>query len=155
MAGSGPSSQATLQKSLTGSATSRVHLGFDLYSGPFATSGDSNAVTFSSGSTNMTFGLTQGAQVSCRFIPFGNGVTGAPIVCPTTFTPNTWAHFDIDLTITGQTITVKITMPGSIGNGSFQATNWTGSSTLGIGSYPGSPQGFWEGYFDNVVVDMQ
>jgi hypothetical protein len=154
VAGGSPSN-AELHKNLSGSLTSRAHVGFDIYSGAFAPSGSSNAVTFGAGTMYMTLSVSQGAQISCRLTPFGNGVTGASIACPATFLSNTWTHFDIDLTVTGQTVSVNITMAATIGTGSFQATNLTGLATLDIGSYPGTAQGYWDGYFDNIVVDMQ
>jgi hypothetical protein len=155
MADSGLSSQAILHKNLTGMATSRAHVTFDLYSGGFATLGNSNAVTFTSGSTSMTLSLSQGAQVSCRLTAFGNGVAGSAVACPATFAPNTWTHFDLDATVSGMGIGVKITIGTATSSGLFTSTSWTGAASLEIGSYPGSPQGYWDGYFDNVVVDLQ
>jgi hypothetical protein len=152
---SGLSSQAILHKNLTGMASSRAHVAFDLYSSGFSMLGNSNAVTFSSGSTNMTLALSQGAQVSCRLTAFGNGVTGSAVACPATFAPNTWTHFDLEVTPSGQGIGVKITMGTAVASGLFNSTSWAGAASLEIGSYPGSPQGYWDGYFDNVVVDLQ
>jgi hypothetical protein len=37
----------------------------------------------------------------------------------------------------------------------FQSTSWTGVAALDIGSYPGTSENYWEGYFDNVIVDLQ
>jgi hypothetical protein len=103
----------------------------------------------------MTLSLTQGAQISCFLTAFGTGVTGSTIQCPGTFPPNTWTHFDLDITVSGQGIGAKITMGAATASGLFTTTSWTGAASLEIGSYPGSPQGFWDGYFDNVAVDLQ
>jgi hypothetical protein len=155
MTDSGTSSEALLHKDLTGSATSHAHVAFDLYTSLFAPSATSNALTFTSGSTYVTLALTQGAQISCRVNPFGAGVAASAAPCPATFPPNAWTHIDLDFSVSGQTITIKMTIAGTTSQLVFQSTSWTGSASLEIGSYPGTGENYWEGYFDNVVVDLQ
>jgi hypothetical protein len=144
-----------MHKNLTGNATSHAHVAFDLYTSQFAPSASSNAVTFASGSTYLTLTLSQGAQISCRVLPFGTGVAGSAAPCPVTFPPNAWTHVDLDFNVSGPTITLKITIAGTTAQLVFQSTSWAGAAALDIGSYPGTSENYWEGYFDNVVVDLQ
>jgi hypothetical protein len=148
-------SEAMMHKNLTGNATSHAHVAFDVYTSQFAPSGSSNAATFTSGSTSVTLALSQGAQISCRLVPFGAGVTGTPFACPATFPPNAWTHIDLDFTVAAQTIGIKVTIAATTASTMIQTTTWSGASSLEIGSYPGVVQNYWEGYFDNVVVDLQ
>ncbi len=153
---SGLSSQATLRKSFTTSPVTHAHLGFDIFSSVFTANGSSNAITFTSGQTNMTLALLERTgAVSCTLTVFGSGVATSSFPCAVIFPGNTWTHFDIDLTISTQLVQFQILCRGTTTSGQFQAGTWSGASALSIGSYPGSPDHVWEGYFDNVVVDYQ
>jgi hypothetical protein len=52
------------------------------------------------------------------------------------------------------TIYVRVELRGMAATGSFQTTSWNGAASLSIGANPGAANHIWEGYFDNVTVDM-
>jgi hypothetical protein len=150
------SSEAVIQKRFDLGIKTHALLMVDVQTTAFATLGSSNAITLTNGSMTLMLVLQeQGGQVTCNLNMFGGGYASPLTPCPVAMALGKWNHVDIDVTVNGLAIQVKVTLNGTPFNVLYQVPTWSGVTTLGIGSYPGNPTKFWEGYYDNVALDIQ